>query len=184
MASRFIKHLRTYPGESIDKYKKRNPGLVEAFLQKECEDYFNDELKVYNALKRYQGSSIPCLMGPVRVVNPSPLPARKKIPKGSEDLLYVKGLLLEYLPGPTFTRLSSSDIPRKSWQALVDQAIRIPRILTKQNVINGDVRGDNIIATRAPNQACGYRAVMIDFGCCRFRKKNETDFDWGREKYL
>lgn len=66
----------------------------------------------------------------------------------------------------------------------MDQAIKAIHLFGNYNILNEDVRPDNILAVEDSNADCGYRPVLIDFGHCRFRDEDETDFDWGRAKHV
>jgi hypothetical protein len=153
----------------------------EAFLQDYCVDTFEDEADVYDVLRDYQGAEIPVLLGSVQLKgSPS---SSEDIAHEHGDLLNINGLLLEYIPGITFAEINEENLPRTSWQDVVDQAIRITHIFSDSNILNEDVRPANIIATPDSTKECGHRAVMIDFGLCRFREEGEPESDWGRAKH-
>ncbi|KAI8717234.1 hypothetical protein NCS52_00798600 [Fusarium sp. LHS14.1] len=98
----------------------------------------------------------------------------------AEDICLVKGILIEYLKGFTLSSLKSS-APRSTWQSIVDEAIRITHVLGDNNILNSDVRPDNMMVIRQGKEE--YRVCMIDFGHCRMRREDESDHDWGRAKW-
>jgi serine/threonine protein kinase len=99
------------------------------------------------------------------------------------SLLNINGILLEFIPGISFAEISEDNVPRTSWQEVVDQAIQITHIFSDHNILNEDVRPANILATPDSTKAYGYRAVMIDFGYSKFREEYESDLAWGRAKH-
>ena len=147
----------------------------EAYLHGDCALMFEAEIDVYERLKDYQGGRIPRLLDTVKLVTRQSM--------ADEDLLNIQGNLLEYLPGTTFAELAQSGIPQASWQALVDQAIETVNIFGDHNILNEDVRPENILAVTNSAYDCGYRAVMVDFGQCKFRDEHESDLDWARAKH-
>ena len=147
----------------------------EAYLHGDCALMFEAETDVYERLKDYQGGRIPRLLDIVKLSTHESMVG--------EDLLNIQGILLEYLPGATFAELAQSEIPQASWQALVDQAIETVNIFGDHNILNEDVRPENILAVTDSAYDCGYRAVIIDFGQCKFRDEAESDLDWAHAKH-
>ncbi|UZP44986.1 hypothetical protein NXS19_012798 [Fusarium pseudograminearum] len=68
-----------------------------------------------------------------------------------------------------------------AWQDIFDQAIKIVDILGDHNILNKDVRLENFMVVPRPNK---YQVFMIDFGLCRFRGDDESDEEWGRDKWM
>ena len=172
----------------------------ETYLQVLAKNMFEAESSVYTALHNYQGKEIPRLIAPITIdtapsSHASPIEesagsagtsyspsSTQELPREFKELTHVKGLLLEYVPGVKFSKFEPETIPKSAWQDLVDQAIRTVNILGDHNILNEDVRPDNLLAVQDASAGCGYRAVMIDFGCSRLREEGESDFDWGRAK--
>ncbi|GAB1312399.1 hypothetical protein MFIFM68171_02609 [Madurella fahalii] len=106
----------------------------------------------------------------------------------------IKGVLLEYIPGFSLRDLSTN-APPGSWQDIANQAVEIARSLGDHGVLNRDVRPDNFIVCHRTSDAKGldgresgeedggFHVFMIDFGQSRVRGDNESDFDWGRDKW-
>lgn len=92
----------------------------------------------------------------------------------------VKGVLLEYIEGYSMWDMLDH-FPQSTWQGFVDEAIGIVHILSDYSIINLDVRPENFIV--APGKDGEEpRVYMIDFGCCKFRREDESDKEWGSEK--
>ncbi|EEU36455.1 uncharacterized protein NECHADRAFT_81215 [Fusarium vanettenii 77-13-4] len=149
----------------------------EAWLADMMLNYFRAEVATYSALQKHQGDLIPRLFAQVtlQVVQPS-----TSLDEQQQDTCLVKGILIEYLKGFTLSSLKSS-APRSSWQNIVDQGIRITHVLGDNNILNSDVRPDNMMVVRQGKEE--YRVCMIDFGHCRMRREDESDHDWGRAKW-
>lgn len=150
----------------------------EAYLADMMLNYFRAEVSTYSALQKHQADLVPRLFAQVtlQVVQPD-IPLDKQ----HQDICQVRGILLEYLEGFTLSSLQES-APRSSWQDIVDQGIRITHVLGDNNILNSDVRPDNMMAISQGNGK--YRVCMIDFGHCRIRREDESDHDWGRAKWF
>ncbi|KAL2683227.1 hypothetical protein Neosp_007695 [[Neocosmospora] mangrovei] len=149
----------------------------ESWLADMMLNYFRAEVATYSALQKYQGDIIPRLFTQVTLqVAQSDTPLDEQ----QQDICLVKGILIEYLKGFTLSSLKSS-APRSTWQKIVDEAIRITHVLGDNNILNSDVRPDNMMVVPLGNWK--YRVCMIDFGHCRVRRDDESDHDWGRAKW-
>ncbi|KAH7235137.1 hypothetical protein B0J15DRAFT_454080 [Fusarium solani] len=150
----------------------------EASLADMMLNYFRAEVATYSALQKHQGDLIPRLFTQVtlQVVQPN-----ASLDEQQQDICLVKGILLEYLKGFTLSSLKKS-APCSSWQNIVDQGIRITHVLGDNNILNTDVRPDNMMVVPRGNGE--YRVCMIDFGHCRMRRDDEPDHDWGRTKWF
>jgi hypothetical protein len=109
------------------------------------------------------------------------------------ELFSVKGILLEYISdGFSLSELGVM-APPESWQAVVDRAVDIARALGDYGVLNRDVRPDNFIVTRPSGSQDVSEAekaskeefgvFMVDSGQSRVRGEDESDFEWGRDKW-
>jgi hypothetical protein len=153
----------------------------EAFLGDEMLKIYKAETATYGALRDYQGHLIPRLLAAVDLrLTPPNVEEASQGEEPDSDFFHVKGVLLEYIQGFT---MSDIDVhaPRSAWQDIVDQALGIVRVLGDRNILNRDVRHGNFMISPKGNNK--YQVFMIDFGQCRLRGKDETDFDWGRAKY-
>ncbi|KAF4993063.1 hypothetical protein FGRMN_6751 [Fusarium graminum] len=135
---------------------------------------FNTETAVYARLQDHQGKVIPRLLGSVTLAEPADL----SLTPDQQDLYRHRGVLLEYLPGFTFSKIVEN-VPRTEWQQIIDQAVQIVHILGDNNVINYDVRPDNFMIVPENDK---YKVFMIDFAQCRLRREDETDAEWGLDK--
>lgn len=177
-AEEFLQRLRT-----DDKFKEATEeewdvAENEAFLAHELIGLYTAETATYARLHNYQNKLIPRLLAPVSLDIASL--GADSVAGMSVELYQVKGILLEYLPGFTLSTLEKH-APQSCWQKIVDQAINIVHILGDNNILNADVRPDNFIVV--PNGDDQYQVFMIDFGQCRLRGTEESDLDWGREKW-
>lgn len=150
----------------------------EAWLVDMMLKYFQAEVSTYSALQKHQGDLIPRLFTQVtlQVVQPN-----TSLDEQQQDMCLVKGILLEYLKGFNLFSLKKF-APRSTWQNIVDEGIRITHVLGDNNILNTDVRPDNMMVV--PRGKGEYRVCMIDFGHCRMRREDESDEDWGRAKWF
>lgn len=162
----------------------------EAFLDDELFKLFTAEVATYDALREQQGKTVPELLAAVNLdLDPGPdTTTNVKLKPQTPDSLdfhpfQVKGILLQYIDGHTL-RDVPKHYPRSTWQEIADEAVSITRLMGDYNILNKDIRLDNYIVTCTPDGHDGrpYRVYMIDFGLCRVRGEDETDFEWGRDK--
>lgn len=173
-AAEFVRRLRE-DDDFEEPEEGWNDAENEAFLHYWCSDLYETEKRAYQALRPLQGAEIPQLFGCITVRD-------EKRPAGArtadEDLLAVKGLLLEYVPGPTLSELATSSVPREIWQHVVNQALTIIRNYSAYDILNKDVRPSNFVISESSG---GYRVVMLDFALCEFRD-DQPNTEWGRKK--
>ncbi|KAM0546432.1 hypothetical protein ACHAPJ_010899 [Fusarium lateritium] len=152
------------------------PEEDEAYVYSKIIETYEAEVATYNRLGKYQGDVIPSFLGQVTLDISS---ENFTLNEQQRTFYHVKGILLEYLPGFNLKEIWEK-APRTSWQDIVDQAVRTVHILGDNDVLNPDVRPENFVVV--PTEQEKYRVCMIDFGQCRFRGKDESDAEWGREK--
>ena len=168
----------------------------EVYLHHWCIEMCNQEKAVYDELREYQGSRIPRLFDFVTLsIDPEeePTALRKRESEGLADksaengeFLKVPGILVEYIPGFTLSQLADRGTalaPEGSFQAIVDEAVENVRLFSDHNLVNEDTRLSNVIVSRDPALARGYRVASIDFAQCQFRRADESDMEWGRRKW-
>lgn len=98
--------------------------------------------------------------------------------------LKIKGILLEYIDGHDMYGLCDH-FPQSSWEDLVERAIKTIDMLDEYDIVNSDVKPNNFLITTTTGdcpETQKYQVYMIDFGLCRFRRKGETDTEWGQAK--
>lgn len=160
--------------------EKWNAAEKEAFLYTRCLRLYNCETTAYHALEALQGVDIPALYtnvqlqaGPVRVG-----------PDGQS--LQVNGLLLEEVKGFSL-RDVAAHAPELSWSDICEQAIAIIHKIDECEIINEDVRIDNVLVRKSPTnqeadeQSFTYKAVLIDFALAWVRsalQPQPTDREW------
>lgn len=159
-----------------------NVAQNETYLYDLCLDMCTAEERVYDKLKDLQGKELPYLLAQVRL----PLSSSTEMMSSSfaaENLLEVKGVLLEFIDGHTLSQIGN--IPRENWKEVCEEAVRTVRLLDDFSIRNTDVRPSNIMVSRsaASGKEKKYRIVMLDFGQCLERKPDESDAEWGREKW-
>ena len=147
----------------------------EAFLAYELHEVYEKERALYGVLQKYQGEVFPLLFAAV-TRNIMPTSASHSKPA---KLYQIKGLLLQYLDGFSLTTMAGQ-VPRLAWQGIFDQAIRIARILSDNNIVNREVRLENY--TIVPRGQAVYQVFMINLAQCRLRWEDESDTHWGVAK--
>lgn len=152
----------------------------EAYLHNWCSDFFDTEVRAYDTLRALQGKQVPCLYATVSIYLASDAPARPGL-DSSTEFGVVKGLLLEYVPGPTLTEMPDV-IPKESWQGIVDQAVGVVRAYSHLGILNKDVRCSNFVINESVPDGDERRVMMVDFGLCEFRPEGMKDEEWGRKK--
>ena len=158
--------FRTETGDDWDDWE------CEAFLADECHQDFLYEATAYDALREHQGKAIQRLLAAVDL---------NLTPPGVEDheLFHAKGLLLEYIDGFDLSNLPDH-APRSVWQAIVDDAIAAVHLLGDHNILDEDRHLKNFIISPKPDGK--FQVFMIDFGCRKFKGKDESDRAWGKAK--
>ncbi|KAH7246592.1 hypothetical protein BKA59DRAFT_439214 [Fusarium tricinctum] len=172
---KFLEKLRTVPNFKDDTEEDWDNAENEAYLASALQQYFDAETATYARLQQYQGRAIPRLLAPVALHD---TPSNEVLSTQQRKLKEHKGILLQYLPGFSLSEMIQN-APRTSWQGIVDEAVQKVHLLGDHNILNKDVRPANFMVV--PKNGA-YRVFMIDFGQCRFRRKDETDAEWGRAK--
>lgn len=149
----------------------------EASLLYELHTLYTAETATYAALHEQQGIIVPHLLAKVTLdLAPSEAAMSDKVLRYTQ----APGILVQYLAGFAMSVLDQH-APRLAWQGIVDEAVRVTRVLGDCGVLNADVRPGNFIVV--PADGDGYRVYMIDFGQCRVRRDGESDAEWGRAKW-
>ena len=146
----------------------------EAFLYTRCLRFYNCETKAYDTLETLQGIDIPALYANVQL--------QAELDTQS---IPVNGLLLETIEGFSLRDLMIN-APEDSWQAICEEAIAIVNKIDDCNVINEDVRIDNVLVRKSnPDRMDGngtaYKVIFIDFALAWVRdslKDKPTDQEW------
>ncbi|KAF2771426.1 hypothetical protein EJ03DRAFT_372779 [Teratosphaeria nubilosa] len=172
-AAIFVKRLRE-DDDFEEPAEGWSPAENEAYLHNECGGLFETEVRAYDMMRSLQGKQIPKLYGSVSFPLDPDAPA--------EPLLTIKGLLLEYIPGPTLSEMIDS-VPVSKWQYLVDRAVQIVRDYSLLGIRNKDVRCSNFIINESVPDDDEHRVVMLDFALCTFRDTGQTEAEWGRAKW-
>ncbi|KAF2756593.1 hypothetical protein EJ05DRAFT_477708 [Pseudovirgaria hyperparasitica] len=152
----------------------------EAYLQFCCRKHFSTETLVYDQLRDLQGECIPHLAARILVKSPSSSgPTR--------EYLDCPGILLEYVQGFSLTDLDKF-APKAAWQQICDEAIRIINLIGGRGIRNEDVKTRSFIVRHHPStnyqQTTRPNVVMIDFGSCVLRTKDQDDRDWREWKAM
>jgi len=120
------------------------------------EDAFDSELAAYSCLQDLQGVSIPRCYASGNLAVDLLRPISPHV------------LVLEYIPGETFSTITPSSVPRLLARSLITTVCSF----ASHGVIHCDLRKDNIIFSQQPS-----RVVVIDFGELKLCK-NESDSKW------
>ncbi|KAK3293657.1 uncharacterized protein B0H64DRAFT_302210, partial [Chaetomium fimeti] len=147
----------------------------EAYLADLVLEQYTAEIAVYDALRHHQGTVVPRLLAAVDL---------DLTPPGAEDneLFHVKGLLLEYYESFPLSKLSPEEAPQSAWQSIVDQGIAAVHVLGDHYIMDDDRRPLNFIVFPDNKKDEGFRVLMVDFGCCRFKREDESKEEWASEK--
>ena len=187
----FLHKLHNIPDFQYDTEDDWDDAENEAYLDDELFKLFRTEIATYHVLREQEGKTVPELLAVVNLnLDPGPNPTTDskvgpQIPNSVQfHQFQVKGILLQYIEGFSL-RDVPKHYPRSTWQEITDQAVSITRLMGDYNILNNDIRLDNYIVVASPGGHEGrpYRVYMIDFGLCRIRGEDETDFEWGRAKY-
>ncbi|KAM0333406.1 hypothetical protein ACHAQA_002067 [Verticillium albo-atrum] len=176
-AQRFLKKWREDPDFDDD---DDSWGIAEneTGLSENMQELSQTETKVYHSLRHHQGRLVPQLYAEV-ILQTGP----QDDLGGSPELFDIPGILIEYIDGFRLSDLIQHT-DQAEWNYLVNRAVEVTgEILNTGNVLDQDVRPDNMMVCRDPAWERGYRLVMIDFGNCRFRGENETMEEWGLAKH-
>ncbi|GAB1313412.1 hypothetical protein MFIFM68171_03622 [Madurella fahalii] len=176
----FIERLgdKNFRDETEDDW---DAGQNEASLAHEARMMYSSEISVYERLGDIQGTMVPRLIGAVELdITPEDVNPNER----QREHFQIKGILLEYIRGFSLSDIISK-APPETWQGIVDQAIRVVHALGDHGVLNKDVRPDNFIVSQCDcnEHSTEFHVFMIDFGQSRLRGDDETDFDWGRDKW-
>ncbi|MCJ1465357.1 hypothetical protein MMC07_003975 [Pseudocyphellaria aurata] len=166
------------PERSKPEEIKWNDQQNEVYLFNECLGLFERECAAYDRMKDLQGQDIPQLVAKVRILS-----AHSSVEGLPAEFFEVKGILLELIDGFTLSELIDH-APREDWQAIFDQAIRVVRLLDEREILNEDVRPSNLMFAPLPSKHNAYRVVMLDLSECSFRTVNDSDKEWGQDKWL
>ncbi|KAM5350800.1 hypothetical protein ACJ41O_007305 [Fusarium nematophilum] len=178
--NQFLHDLHHPPNFQEDTEEDWDDAQNEAFLADELLGLYKAEVAVYEALRDYQGHVIPRLLAAVDL---DLAPNNTILQDKDFEPFKVKGILLQHIDGPNMWGMVDR-FPQSSWQGIVDQAVKIIQILDLHHILNKDVRPENFLVSTIPDgDHTQYQVYMIDFALCRFRGKDESDLEWGREKH-
>ena len=144
-ARQFIHNLHTIPSFEEDTEETWEDGQVETFLTGQVQELFDTETTLYDTLRDIQGKRIPRLV--TRVYLALSLPDVGISNTDATELLYIKGVLLQYIDGFSVTEVQDH-APKSAWQSIVDQAVAIVQSVGDHGIPNRDVRPDNSIVQR------------------------------------
>ncbi|WYZ34013.1 hypothetical protein EsH8_I_000289 [Colletotrichum jinshuiense] len=128
----------------------------EAFLPSRSLQMYRSETAAFEKLGGFQGKLVPRLLMPVVLAT---------APKGVHDCCrersQVRGILLQHIPGFKLSELETR-APSSSWQDILNQAVRIARVLGDNDILNKDVRPDNFIVQEPKSRDASVSAIS---GC-------------------
>lgn len=164
--------------EFADDNDSRPAAEFEAAIASDMTRFAEAEVETYEIFKEHQGSLVPQFYAEVT------LPTVVDDDLGlSPELFDIPGILIEYIDGFSMTDLALH-VPESQWPSMVDRAGEVISIVINTGeVVNSDVRPDNMLVCRDDKYDGGWRFVMIDFALCETREEDETDDDWGIRKH-
>ena len=168
--------------------------VAERELQADCLRLFNAEASVYKRLQKPRlCGKIPDYVGHIELVlgsDPQGLLTQASFGEKERELivdyLSVPGMLLSYVDGRPLREIGDF-VPRDKWKGVIVEACEIINEIGDQDVLNDDVRLDNIlvrtISSRSIPTMIKYRPVVLDFANARLRRKDEDKDAWREAKY-
>jgi len=174
-ASKFTSWLYDGNSEEYDS-DKWDTAQRETYLNDECYELFKNEVTAYDAMKDIQGRYIPQLLAEV-TINSHPVSV-----SDSQYFFEVPGVLLKYIDGFPLSSIEEN-VSRVSWQQICEKAVQVVNIVCDHNILNKDVRPDNMIVRADEGSNHDYEVFMIDFAFSRLRESNESDDEWRKAKW-
>lgn len=165
---------------------------AERELQADCLRLFSAEASVYARLRKLQMcAKTPECLGLVELGSD----AQGLLTEASfgdedreriADYVSVPGMLLSYVDGRPLREIGDF-VPRDKWKEVIVEACEIINEIGDQDVLNDDVRLDNIlvrtISSRSIPTMIKYRPVVLDFANARLRRQDEDKDSWREAKY-
>lgn len=144
---------------------------------------FDAETQAYHKLKDLQGMEIPYLIAEGRL-QLSPSQESIETMSLTEDLFQIKALLLEFIDGYMLTDMPNY-APREKWADILAEGVRIGRLVDDYSMLNElfMLKSFMVSPPTSENGEAEYRVVMLDFALCRFRDDDESDDEWGFQKW-
>ncbi|CAK7200621.1 hypothetical protein SEUCBS139899_003319 [Sporothrix eucalyptigena] len=183
-ARQFLHDLKTISNFQEDTEELWDDGQNETFLAEQADKLYNNETNAYDALGDIQGELVPRLVARVSLALSTPdVNNNGANVTNNEDLLPVKGVLLQFIPGFSLGEVQDH-APKSAWQTIVDQAVAAVQAAGDRGILNRDVRPDSFLVQRTGDSTNSenYKVVMIDFGLSRLRGADESDRDWAKAK--
>ncbi|KAH6848084.1 hypothetical protein B0I37DRAFT_432147 [Chaetomium sp. MPI-CAGE-AT-0009] len=172
---RFAEGLRSNEGNFRANEMDWDDAQIEADLADMALKQYTAEIAVYDSLRDHQGTVVPRLCAAVDL---------DLTPPGVEDdeLFHVKGLLLEYYESFPMLELSPDKAPQSAWQGIVDQGIAAAHVFGDHYILDRDCSPRNFFVFPDKNKNGEFRVLKVDFGCCRFKREDESKEEWASNK--
>ena len=178
----FLENWRADPDFRFDDDDENPWGVpeTETALSERMREIWQTEVKVYKRLAQHQGRRIPKLYAAVTFhIGPD-----DDDDDDDDEVFDIPGIIIEYIDGFRLSDLADNT-DSSEWNRLVNRAVDVTgEILNDSDVLNEDVRPDNMMVCRDTTWEGGYRLCMIDFGVCRFRGEDEEIEEWGQAKHV
>ena len=149
-----------------DQRETWNEAQHEAYLQYLCRRTYDMEKDAYKKLHDMQGKHIPRLFA-------RPVLQSSSDSGSANEYLDCPAILLEYIEGFPLTTLADN-APKKDWQSVCEDAIRVVHMIGDRGICNKDVRTRSFIVREDP-ETKKFDVFMIDFGLCVFRSQAKSD---------
>jgi hypothetical protein len=150
-------------------------------VQALCLDLHRSERTVYERLLPLQGSQIPNFLASVHMEPLIPCEIPGHLGSNVEDYIFIPGVLIEYIDGFCLENTKTA-APKEHWEQIFGASIDIANKLGDYDVLNQDVRPENMIVRETENGV--YQPVMIDFAQARVRRNDECDQEWREHKCM
>jgi hypothetical protein len=178
-AADFIAKLRTHSNMVEEEGKSWNAAQNEAYLYNYMRELYDAETEVYRRVQDIQGKDVPRLVASFPMLQshsslspPGPVGGYADFP----------AILLELIQGFALNELAAH-APRETWQYICEDAIRIVNVIGDRNIRNEDVSPRNFIVCWKPVEG-KFKAFMIDFALCKFRRQDQDERDWREWKAI
>lgn len=96
----------------------------------------------------------------------------------------VPGVLMEFIKGSPLSRMFE-DVPKASWGIVAQQGMEIASKLSESPHVLFPAFGSHklLVSPHPSGVPDRYRVVLVGFGGCQVRGKDESDASWGRRKH-
>ena len=167
--------------DDAESYAEALSNLVdETYVQYQCDRMSRNEQRTYARLKDLQGRDVPRCFAEVEL--PLFRVSTNACAVGANTLFLhsIRGILLEYIKGFTLQDMFMKPVcpaPRKYWQEIIDDAVRIVDIVRGREILNKDSNVRNTMVRWDPIDN-KYKVFLIDFSHCKAKHPTTSLHKW------